>query len=82
MIDRNKLRAILIERGMNIEELANKLGIDRSTLYRKLGSQGKLSIEEAQAIVKELDLSNEQALQIFFKQKFAYNAKTKRGQEV
>ena len=32
----NKLKAKIVELGMNVETLADKIGMERSTLYRNL----------------------------------------------
>ena len=61
-----KLKSKMVEKGMNVEALAGKLGVDRSTLYRKLDSSEKFTIGEANKIKVELDLTNEEATEIFF----------------
>lgn len=63
-----KLKGKIVEKGMNVETLAGKLGVDRSTLYRKLDVGEKFTIGEAQKIKSELDLTNEEANDIFFGQ--------------
>lgn len=69
MVNVNKLRGKIVERGMNVAELALKIGIDRATIYRKLNSDGKnFTIEEADLIAKELELSCAEANAIFFSQ--------------
>ena len=53
---------------MNIPLLAKLMGIDRATLYRKLNSKGEnFTIKEANLIVKILNLSEQEAMDIFFK---------------
>lgn len=65
----NKLKGKIVENGLNIEQLAEKIGIDKSTLYRKLNKNGEnLSIKEANLIVKTLGLSVGEATEIFFSQ--------------
>jgi plasmid maintenance system antidote protein VapI len=61
-----KLKAKLVEEGMNVETLAIKIGIDRSTLYRKLDGGEKITIGEAMKIKKALHLTNAEASAIFF----------------
>lgn len=61
-----KLKSKIVERGINVETLAGKLGIDRSTLYRKLDAYEKFTIGEAQKIKTELELTSEEATAIFF----------------
>lgn len=68
----NKLRAKIVENGINVTILAEKMGINRSTLYRKINSQGQsLTVKEANLIVKILNLSEEDAMDIFFKDNVA-----------
>ena len=53
MVNVNKLKGKIVECGTNIEELAAKIGMDRSTMYRKINSNGEnFSIKEADLIVK------------------------------
>ncbi len=52
MVNVNKLKGKIVENGMNIGDLAKKIGVDRATLYRKIGSEGKnISIAEADKII-------------------------------
>ena len=61
----NKLKGKIIEKGMNVETLAEKIGIDRATLYRKLNEFDKFTIGDACKIKAELDLSDADACEIF-----------------
>ena len=61
----NKLKAKVVERGMTIEKLANKLGIHQATLYRKLNASDNITIGEAVKMKKILDIKNEEAVDIF-----------------
>jgi len=61
----NKLRGKIIERGWNVGTLALKLGIDRATLYRKMKGQS-FSVKEARLISKELQLTKDEVMDIFF----------------
>lgn len=61
-----KLRGKMVERAMNVEALAEIIGIDRATLYRKLASSEKITIGEAQKIKEALVLTDEEASEIFF----------------
>ena len=60
-----KLRAKLIEQGVNIVTLAEIIGIDRSTMYRKLNNFEKITIGEAKQIKEVLLLTDEEASEIF-----------------
>jgi DNA-binding phage protein len=71
----NKLKGKMVENEITVTILAEKLGIDKSTLYRKLSNQGeKLSIKEVNEIVKILGLTKEESLAIFFKDSVASDA--------
>lgn len=61
----NKLRGKIVEKGMNVETLAERIGVDRATLYRKLNNFEKVTIGEAIKIKAVLNLSNEEATDIF-----------------
>lgn len=61
----NKLRAKIIERGMNVEELADIIGMSSQTLYRKLRAPLKITIGEAIQMKDVLKLTDEEALDIF-----------------
>ena len=61
-----KLRGKMVEKGYNVEALAVEVGIDKSTLYRKLNDGNSFTVAEAQKIRTALDLTNEEASAIFF----------------
>ena len=66
-INVNKLRGKIVENGLNMSTIAIELEIDRSTLYRKVNSEGdKLTIKEANKIVEILNLDSKEAMAIFF----------------
>lgn len=69
MVNVNKLRGAVVERGMNMTMLAKAAGLDRATLYRRLSDNGEtLLIREVDAIAKALGLSADEAAKIFFAQ--------------
>lgn len=71
-MDVNKLKGKVVEKGMNMSQLATKIGIDRSTLYRKLKRQGDtLTVKEVNLIVRALGLTKDEAVDIFFTNKIA-----------
>lgn len=60
------LRGKLKERGMTQQELAHKIGMDASTLYRKLASDGlKFTVGEMHDIANALKLSAKDCKSIF-----------------
>jgi plasmid maintenance system antidote protein VapI len=62
----NKLKAKIIERGLNVEGFANLINMDRSSLYRKLNNSQKITIGEAMRIKEALEMTKEEASDIFF----------------
>lgn len=64
-MDLNRLKGKIVEKGWNVETLAEQIGIDRSSMYRKLNNFEKITIGEARKITSALDLSNEEASSIF-----------------
>lgn len=72
----NKLKGKIVENEMNITTLAKRMGIDRATLYRKINRDGEtFTIKEVNLIVKILNLTTEEAMEIFFKDFVAWSAK-------
>lgn len=68
MIKINKLRAKVVERGLTIGQVAYHLGIDRSTLYRKMrdNSGRRFSVLEVQKLSTILRLSPSEIQDIFY----------------
>lgn len=66
MCDTAKLRGKITEKGFNQATLAKQVGIDRSTLNRKLKDGGTFTIEEANKIAVALGISGSEAISIFF----------------
>ena len=67
MLNANKLNGKIIENGLDKTTVAEMMGIHRSTLHRKINNAGdKLSVKEANELVKILKLSSEEAMSIFF----------------
>lgn len=64
-VDVAKLKGKMVEKGFTVETLSAAIGIDRSTLYRKLEAIEKFTIGEARKIKLVLELTNEEAVQIF-----------------
>lgn len=71
----NRLKGKIVEMGLTIPEVAEKLEIDRSTFYRKLNSKGEtLTIREAQKLVGILEIPPVEATAIFFNVSVASHA--------
>ena len=67
MIDKNKLLGKIREKALTQKDVAERIGIDESTFYRKLKKDGQtFTIEEAYKISEVLDLTNQESIDIFF----------------
>jgi len=68
-VNSNKLKAKIVENGMNVSELAAMIGMDKATLYRKIANGGEsMTVKDANAIVRALKLTSTDAIAIFFSQ--------------
>lgn len=61
----SKLKGKIVEREMNVEKLATMIGIDRSSLYRKLNNAEKITIGEAGRMKEALEMTDGEAFEIF-----------------
>lgn len=59
------LKAKMVEKGVNVESLADNIGASRSALYRKLNNIEKITIGDAIKIKAALDITDEDACKIF-----------------
>lgn len=69
MFDRRKLQAQMVLKGMTGKELAVKLGISETTLYRKMANDGDFSRKEIDDIMVILSIDDPVA--IFFASELA-----------
>lgn len=68
----DKIHGRIRELKTNVVEVAGKMGIDKSTLYRKLANNGAgLTVKDAQQLVDILQLTDKEALLIFFAREVA-----------
>ncbi|WP_066025427.1 phage repressor protein [Enterococcus mundtii] len=77
MINTNKLKGLIVERGTTQQAVADSIGVDRSTFYRKMKKGGAFSIEEAQKMKVEIPLTDQEAIDIFFDGKVAFTLRNK-----
>lgn len=66
MINIPKLRGKIVENEMSISDLAEKMGISKSTLYQKINGNVSFTIDEVILIAKMLDLTKDEFNNIFF----------------
>mgnify|MGYP002598466364 CR=1 FL=1 len=72
MTDMMKLRGVMAGKGITQEKLAEIIGIDRTTLIRKMKNDGlQFTVEEVQKIASALTLTAQEVLDIFFTTKVA-----------
>lgn len=72
IVNINKLKGKIVENGMTVSALAEKIGLDRATLYRKMSNNGEsMLVKDANNIVAALNLNADEALAIFFSQTVA-----------
>ncbi len=75
MVNVNKLKGKIVEKGYSATMIADYLGMDKSTFYRKLAESGDtFTIKQAEEMSKKLDLSREEVMDIFFTINVAQNA--------
>lgn len=61
-----KLKGKMVENGYNTDSLAAAMGVDRSTLYRKMNRIKSFSVGDAQKIKDVLCLTVDEFMAIFF----------------
>lgn len=59
------LKGKIVANGMNVEKLAESIGINRASLYRKLNNFDKITIGEAIKMKEALSMTTEEATEIF-----------------
>ena len=71
MVNINKLRASMVENGMNVDSLSTETGIPKDRLYRRFKNPEEITIAEADAIITALKSDCNAAIAIFFTQLLA-----------
>ena len=66
MVDMALLKSTIVKKGTNVSEVAARMGIDKATLYRRIAAAGTFTIGEVEKITDILNLSNDEAISIFF----------------
>ena len=64
-VNTNKLRAKIAERGTTMTEIVKKIRIDPSSMSRKVKGSNDFTVGEMQAIVTELQMTPNEAMDIF-----------------
>ena len=68
MVNVNKLRAKIVEKGLNVERLSELSGINKATIYRRFNDPDEITIEEADKLVSALEMNADEAMAIFLAQ--------------
>ena len=71
MFNRDKLRGKMAEKRCTTEKMANYLGINPATLYRKTSGSSEFTRSEIQPVAALLDLSVQEITDIFFAEELA-----------
>lgn len=66
MTKANKLKGLIVAQGLTQSKVAESIGIDKTTLSRKINNSTPFTVEEAKKIASLLDMTAEQATEIFF----------------
>lgn len=66
MVNTDLLRIKIAEKKTNVTEVAERMGVDKATLYRRISDSGAFTIGEVEKITEILSLSHEEAISIFF----------------
>lgn len=63
-----ELKVERIRHGLTTDKFANKIGMPKTTLYRRLKNADSFTLEEIRNISKALNLSSTRIMEIFFTQ--------------
>lgn len=66
VFDKNKFKYFVGLNGHTLKDLANQIGINQSTLNRKMNGDSDFTRSEIQNITYWLNLSEEEVIEIFF----------------
>lgn len=66
MVNHNKLKGLMVERGLKVEELARGLKLSRQSVSDKINGRRSISLVEAAYISHALGMSSEERDAIFF----------------
>ncbi len=69
MFDKKRFKAQMILAGVTMKDLAEELGVDESTMYRKINLDGNFTREQINKLVQVLKIDT--PMDIFFAQELA-----------
>lgn len=62
----NKLKGKVVEQGLTMTAFAKEIGMDYSSLYRRLDGQVSFTVSDVETITRVLHLDSEEIVGIFF----------------
>ena len=80
MFNARKLRAAMVLAGVSGKQLAEKMGINESTFYRKMNADGDFRRDEINVIIKECHILNPH--DIFFADELTETQENENNSEV
>lgn len=66
MFDRQKFHGKVVERGFSLDSFAKEMGINPSTLSRKMSGESDFFRKEIEDIARKLRMTQAEVLNIFF----------------
>lgn len=66
MIDYAKLKGLMAERGVEVNKLAEMLGVSRQSASAKVNGKAPISLTDASTIAAALSMSKKERDQVFF----------------
>jgi len=66
VVNTEKLRTMLRDQNVSIEQAADAIGIDRATLYRRFQQSDNFTVAEVDLLAKLLQMSEQDMRDIFF----------------
>lgn len=71
MLNVRKLKAARVESGISVREIADKIGLNPATVYRKMSGESELTASELIKLKEILHLNTDSFCDIFFGIKLA-----------
>ncbi len=62
----NELKAEVVRKGLTLGELADLVGMQRTTLWRRLNDPASFTVGEVKKLKETLELNGQRILDIFF----------------